>query len=59
MMDWSWNPPSGTRAAIRRGDAQYRDYQRRISEQVAAARRVRREQVPPRAIPPEMTEANA
>ena len=50
MIDWSWNPPAGTRAAIRRGDAQYRDYQRRLSEQVTAARRVRRAAAAPLAM---------
>ena len=41
---WSWKPPAATRAAIRRGDVQYRQWQRLTYEQLAAARRARRVQ---------------
>ncbi len=42
MTSWAWKPNSRTRAAIRRGDSQYRQWQQRISEQIATELRARR-----------------
>ena len=44
MSAWAWKPDSRIRAAIRRGDVRYRQWQRLIYEQIADERRARRVQ---------------